>query len=178
MTFVRSHEVTVQRSSRLVLACLSDLMVSQGEKECGWLHPISWGGGKLQENSESPESNVKFAPSQLSALGFQNLVREYGGSLGLSAEAACGTLLISAAACGVFLLFFSTSPWIQVLQLANSPLLAYQPVTLVCCLAFDSQTNFMHFRQQTWFKWCASSIIFLVLPSRSPEVCYVQLLLL
>lgn len=111
-----------------------DLMVSRGKKDSGWLHHVSWGGRKHQENAESPESNVKFAPSQLSVLGFQNLVREYRCSFGLSVEATCGTLLISSAACGVFL----TTQWIQVIQLANSPSLAYQPVTLPCCPAFDS----------------------------------------
>lgn len=75
-------------------------MVSRGEKILDDF--ISWGCSKLQENAESPESNMKFAPSQLSVLGFQNLVREYHCSLGLSAEATCGTLLISSAACGVF----------------------------------------------------------------------------
>lgn len=111
-----------------------DLMVSRGKKDSGWLHHVSWGGRKHRENAESPESNVKFAPSQLSVLGFQNLVREYRCSFGLSVEATCGTLLISSAACGVFL----TTLWIQVIQLANSPSLAYQPVTLPCCTAFDS----------------------------------------
>lgn len=36
---------------------------------------------------------------------------------------------------------FSQPPWIQVIQLANSPSLAYQLVTLACCLLTHRQTK-------------------------------------
>lgn len=74
-----------------------------------------------------------------------------------SVEATCGTLLISSAACGVF----STTLWIQVIQWANSPSLAYQPVTLACCPALDSQIDFMCYESTL------SSIILRMLHTKS-----------